>query len=242
MSLRSSLVHDGWTPGGDELPPNWFSRVSSTHIYLFISSDGELLQSKGLAIKHLMRSSDSSSYNKSLIENYRRPDITSLRPQQRHGVVGVSNMKPMKREPVRILNPDDSWLPGDETLPKGWKFKEIKVGNNKPYNMLLSARGYKFRSIRMALSFLISNNSPEVEIEEVRACLVHEGWVSDPLLPKIWFYKNVKSKQHKQPMYCNEVGDLLVTHIAAAEYLKNSESYNSDDTNNFIMRIEKTRI
>ena len=141
-SIRSSLLHDGWTPGGDELPPNWYSRVSSLHAYHFISSDGELLPSKELAIKYLMSSSDNSSYYKSLIGKFSRSDIASMRL-----AVGLSNMKSGKSAA--------GWREDDPTVPAGWKSKKF-AGKA---TLLLDPYGTRFSSRRKALQHLIKSGA-----------------------------------------------------------------------------------
>ena len=81
---------------------------------------------------------------------------------------------------------------------------------------------------------MISNNFPQSEIEEIRTSLVHDGWVRDSLLPQNWFYKNVK-----QPMYCSEVGELLISHGPALEYIKNSDIHTSEDAGNFLRYVDR---
>ena len=82
---------------------------------------------------------------------------------------------------------------------------------------------------------MIKRNFPEDEVEAIRQSLLYDGWRSDPLLPKNWVYKN-----KKQPTYCNEEGELLISHGVAINFIQEAEKYSTEDVNNLIKFIDKT--
>ena len=63
----------------------------------------------------------------------------------------------------------------------------------------------------------------EAEIEEMRSCLTHDGWVEFSLLPEGWRFK----KKGIYKLYITRSGDLLKTHKDVLEYLRKEDDYTS---------------
>ena len=72
----------------------------------------------------------------------------------------------------------------DESIPLGWK---TRFGGSKQF--FLSPDGQLFPNRKACMEFMIRTSFKEEEIEEMRRCLVHEGWESNPILPEKWLYK-----------------------------------------------------
>ena len=99
----------------------------------------------------------------------------------------------IKAEPVLKEESKDSVsnIVTESTIPKTWQFK-IHDGRE----VLVSPSGDLFPTRRLALKKMLeSKESSKEELEEMRACLVHEGWMKGSKLPTGWMMKVVKGKE-----------------------------------------------
>ena len=80
----------------------------------------------------------------------------------------------------------------DLTIPKTWRWKIHDDGRK----VLVSPSGDLFPTRRLALKLMLDSKvSSKEELEEMRACLVHEGWMVSSKLPTGWMMKVVKGKE-----------------------------------------------
>ena len=97
----------------------------------------------------------------------------------------------IKADPVLKEVSKDSVSIIESTVPKTWQF-EIHHGRE----VLVSPSGDLFPTRRLALKKMLeSKESSKAEMEEMRACLVHEGWMKGSKLPTGWMMKVVKGKE-----------------------------------------------
>ena len=61
----------------------------------------------------------------------------------------------------------NKWIRDDKSVPKGWMTKEYRIGKIK-FKKLFSPNDQIFQSRRMALKFMIENQYPVDQIEEMR--------------------------------------------------------------------------
>ena len=121
------------------------------------------------------------------------------------------------------------WKDDDESIPLGWK---SRFGGSKQF--FLSPDGQAFSSRRACMEFMIKKNFEVDEIEEMRGCLVNEGWETNPALPENWLYKkgsNTREKGGAQYSYTfvTHLGEKLMSIRAAIEYMyKNSPEKTQD--------------
>ena len=90
----------------------------------------------------------------------------------------------------------NKWIKDDKSVPKGWMTKEYTIGKIK-FKKLFSPNDQIFQSRRMALKFMIENQYPVDQIEEMRRHLKHDNWHPDPALPEKWLYQ-----KNKRGGYC----------------------------------------
>ena len=101
----------------------------------------------------------------------------------------VSDVKPEVKEESKGSVPN---IVMDETIPKTWKMKIHDDGRK----VLVSPSGDFFPTRRLALKQMLeSKESSKEELEEMRGCLVHEGWMTSSKLPAGWMMKVVKGKE-----------------------------------------------
>ena len=99
----------------------------------------------------------------------------------------------IKAEPVLKEESKDSVsnIVTESTIPKTW---QLKVHDGR--EVLVSPSGDLFPTRRLALKKMLeSKESSKAEMEEMRACLVHEGWMKGSKLPTGWMMKVVKGKE-----------------------------------------------
>ena len=94
------------------------------------------------------------------------------------------------------------WIRNDPTVPKGWMTREYRIGKVKT-KKLFSPNDQIFQSRRMALKFMVENQYPVDQIEEMRENLKHDNWHPDTSLPEKWLYQKNKSGGYS---YINQNG------------------------------------
>ena len=137
------------------------------------------------------------------------------------------------------------WLPGDETLPKGWKRRTTKGtgrnNTNDKVEFILSADGVQFKSRFEALHYMIANKYKQEEVEELRRRLLmsQEKWQTHELLPKDWIWKwigdNVKRDKAASSTtftLMSREGEVIHSMRTAMERMKNSKVYTEKDIDN----------
>merc|ERR1719312_28033 len=75
-----------------------------------------------------------------------------------------------------------------------------------------------FEGKRVAISYMIKENYPEEQIEEMRKCLELDGWMrDDEQLPSKWLFKRLRSKQL---MFISSDGLIFFTKNEALSHLE----------------------
>merc|ERR1719318_1300722 len=208
--MRQLLIYESWEES-KYLPENWFLRINikknanHSNAVVFLSSEGKEMKSYSSAIEYLL--SDYQKYSDEDVEN-----LKVLR--ELHGT--------MKR------TSNAQWQES-ETLPMGWKVRvsEGKANSGKQY--FLAPDGRQFPCRRIALKTMIEEAFPQVEIEDMRSKLVHEGWESHENLPKFWFMKRPSSPKEYAYSFITELGDKLPSSKTAIEYLQSRGGDNIED-------------
>ena len=109
----------------------------------------------------------------------------------------------------------------DETIPWTWKSKK----SNKSLNYVFySPDGKVFKTRRQGLCYLIENNFHQSDIDEMRSCLVWEGWLDHDYLPPRWKYRKIKKNVHRIAVMSDK-GNVFKTQKKCLEYMEH-ERYN----------------
>ena len=209
--MRDCLQHDGWL-FDKALPAKWFYKArnqkdtsNNKHVHIslsFIDSEGNHFRSKEAALKHLIQEGDLK--NVAVVANFSQDQSDGLK---------------------RNRNIDDSWDSDNKSVPQGWMIKEINFGGNKGFH-LLSPEGKIFQGRRMALKYMIEKNFPKEDIEAMRKCLKHDGWMQDSALPTNWFFK--EGKYSAMP-FIDASGNYLKSREDAFKSLKQMGDFKSID-------------
>ena len=175
VMMKSTLVHEGWK-SDVRIPKGWMLRKRlRSNGYRFIGQGGELFKSTIEALK--------------FVEKYRKyfseEDVDKIKKFNSHSY----NQRSRNVNKERNL---DDWILNDESIPRGWRIKRFRFGKLLS-SKLLSPEGRMLQGRRVALKYMIDENYPKDKIEEMRALLKFDGWLSDSKLPEKWFYKKAKS-------------------------------------------------
>merc|ERR1712030_31000 len=95
------------------------------------------------------------------------------------------------------------------------KIVNLPISRTKAKNRFMGSK--KFRNKREKIKFLVKNNYPEKDIENVRSELKLDGWEDHPDLPKNWKMKRTKKCRY----LVSESGLLFKGKGQAVEYMKN---------------------
>ena len=202
--MRQALQEEGWA-SSKYLPARWMSKSLKHNEQHFLTGEGELLQGYE-AVKTHVQSSDQFSQ------------------EDRDNLKMFLDIQTVSRRSTFY-----DWKDDDESIPLGWK---SRFGGSKQF--ILSPDGQLFPNRRACLEFMIKTNFEEEEIEEMRSCLVHEGWETNPVLPKNWLFKKGSNTREKGGAkygyaFVTHLGDKLMSVRTAIEYvMKNSPEKNED--------------
>ena len=113
------------------------------------------------------------------------------------------------------------------SLPRGWK-----ASNSDSKQIFLSPNGETFSTRRVALKFMIDNDYPRVDINQMRACLKLESWKDDSMLPNDWKYKKIGTREIH---FLSGEGDLITGVQNAKKYLTENKEHDPDQLDGFNM-------
>ena len=109
----------------------------------------------------------------------------------------------------------------------------------------LAPDGSSFSCRRSGLQHMIKEGFPASEIEDMREKLVHEGWESNPALPKDW--KIRKSEGTTNGIYDVDYWFLSVEGLlfrstkSVCDFMKESGSYSQEDVAKISKELESER-
>ena len=224
--MKSKLSCEGWD-GSELLPEGWlyrrawegFGRSGRTlSTTLYLSREGQCYDSVRAATEFI----DST-------EGYYRTDTDNLK--RLHKSLGNAFTKTRS-----------DWLEDAETLPKLWKRR--KSGK---VEFFLRPDGSQYKSRVSAVQAMIRDKYSVREINQMRSRLHHEGWTSDKLLPKDWYFKktltNLPSRKMTEYSFLSAEGPQFSSMKAARQFMISTENYSKKQITNFhlFMKSEERR-
>ena len=108
-----------------------------------------------------------------------------------------------------------------DSLPPGWKFREI-LGSMGTRQFMLSPKGKIFPCRRLALKYMIENSFPQDDLATMKQMLVHERWQDHTLLPEGWLYRDDTVTAGNSKEFISMDGVLHRSFKHALAYLKGS--------------------
>ena len=116
----------------------------------------------------------------------------------------------------------------DDTVPREWKRRIFDNNSMVHFNIpgVLAPDGMQYRSRQNALRVLIKKAAEPDLLEELRDCLVHEGWEEQELLPAGWRFRRQKKDFHRTKIeFLNQKAEMFKSLKETFDYLeKNYES------------------
>ena len=190
--MRNSLMtHNDWLED-TELPENWLYKCTKHGRKTnFIDSDGNLFKSQLEVLKFYKHKNDQQIVN--LLKQYFNVPV------------------------VHHVENEEGWRKNDPFVPSGWSIKDRKDGNSC---LLLSTEGFLFHGRKAALRYLIENNYPDEQTQEMRRSLTHEGWSFADGLPHNWLYRRDKKKSSYE--FVSQDATYFKSSTAAIRYLEES--------------------
>jgi len=199
INMKSKLLFEGWN-SSDKLPRGWMIKKSGNK-YRYLGQGGELFSSS-VEVKNFVKRYE---------EYFSAEDVEKVR---NYGItVKTENHEKTKSKGYKDRD-DGSWTYDCSKVPEGWGLKEVKFGS-RMVKKVISPEGKIFNSRRIALKYLVAENSSDYLIESMRACLKHDGWSTNENLPVNWFYKYYESKKSQAPSFLTSTGHLFTSKESA---------------------------
>ena len=214
--MKGKLSCEGWH-SSQLLPQGWLYRRafegygktgSQISTTLYLSREGKCFDSVRTATEFL----DTS-------EGYHHQHQDNLR--KLHRMLGAAFTKTRS-----------DWVEDEETLPRLWKRR--KCGK---VEFFLRPDGHQFKSRLSALQAMIREKFPAKEINQLRSHLGQEGWRSDKLLPRHWFYKKSLNTWNNRKVteysFLSAEGPQFSSMRAARQFLLQTKSCSKKQINNW---------
>ena len=204
VEMREHLKHEGWE-GNTALPKDWKIRKSEGTTngiydvdYWFLSVEGLLFRSTK-AVCDFMK--ENGSYNAEDVEKI---------------------SKELESERTKIRQQKYDWMEGNPTVPSGWKVRIVEGKTTKTF--FLSEDGNQFACRRSALQHMIKEGAQQELVEQMRTCLIHEGWDDDTHLPTGWKVRKSEGSTNGQfdvnYYYLSSDGTMFHSTRAVINYMK----------------------
>ena len=137
-----------------------------------------------------------------------------------------SSKQKRNKEKVKPSHTKLSWKVDEELYPQGWKYSIAQHGENKEtFHRLLSPCGKSLASVRVALGFMVTNNYPEHEIDQMRNAMLKNDWHYDFGLPEKWLYR----RSFMKIQICDNLGRLFKSKDKALAFFKTDSHFSKED-------------
>ena len=219
LEMRTMISVDGWRPSHN-LPEGWLqcnknsARQAQTVI---LTREGNLFNS----YKDVLDFMKSLPYYTEAEQKNLRIVMEKNKCEDRISTLGKS-----------------SWI-SSLTVPKKWKVKKRK---NK-IHYLLSPDGKQLEGRRKALHYMVLNNFPLEEVEEMRSLLKHDGWEEDDHLPQGWrVWRKSRHTRHRlewEIRYLTEKGERLTSQEKVLQHINDNSKYSQEDLDKVLKLFEE---
>ena len=210
-AMREFLMEDDWETN-ILLPAGWLYRETSGRTKSGIHVSVTMLSVEGCVFK---------SYKMAL---------DFMKDNNRYDDQDIENMKKLIEEKTDVRrNTLNDWME-DQSLPRGWKLRRGAGKTGKDF--FLAPGGKQFGSRKLCLQYMMEQNFPSTEIEEMRKCLLFEGWESSPNLPKKWLFKQTENStasgaRHRK--FLTDKGLEIRSFSKAMEFLVETDGFTEKD-------------
>eukprot|EP00092_Neocalanus_flemingeri_P004097 GFUD01004409.1.p1 GENE.GFUD01004409.1~~GFUD01004409.1.p1 ORF type:complete len:1441 (+),score=264.42 GFUD01004409.1:78-4400(+) len=210
-----------WIENDPTVPANWKMRIvtcSDGHaVTFFLSPEGLTIKGRKAALQHMTKT----------------------------GLYDSQDMELMKSHLNVLSRVSDIWIPGDPTLPTGWKIKKYKskAETNRVHCEYLSPQNHVFRSRKAVIEHMrkvgtyteddiriVESGNVKIKPKSVESGIRKNAcWKESDSLPKGWKLKEEGEDGRKRSMFLSPEGKIFWTRFQVLEGMTKSGKYSPED-------------
>merc|ERR1719470_263508 len=224
--MRRFLYYEGWMD--DQSLPYLWKMKKNGHNLLFVSREGDLLESSRSAVDYITKNPYAYSN-----EDIQRIDYVSSmlqKPQVNRVQVQAKRGRPAQVPSIITVKKVDTSYVEDGSVPKGWK---VRTDGLRPSYMAPNGTTYKSR--RTAYHAMVQERYPNEDIEAMRKTLKYDGWIDNSELPDGWKMKQTK----KNTFLMDRGGELFKSFIEAAKFIETYAQYFTQEDVDKVNRLAR---
>jgi len=210
-----------WIESDPTVPANWKLRIvtcSDGHaVTFFLTPEGLTIKGRKAALQHMTKT----------------------------GLYDSKDMELMKSHLNVLSRVSDIWIPGDPTLPSGWKIKKYKskAETNRVHCEYLSPQNHVFRSRKAVIEHMrkvgtyteediriVESGNVKIKPKSVESGLRKNAcWKESDSLPQGWKLKEEGEDGRKRSMFLSPEGKIFWTRFQVLEGMAKSGKYSPED-------------
>ena len=210
-----------WIENDPTVPANWKMRIvtcSDGHaVTFFLTPEGLTIKGRKAALQHMTKT----------------------------GLYGSKDMELMKSHLNVLSRVSDIWIPGDPTLPTGWKIKKYKskAETNRVHCEYLSPQNHVFRSRKAVIEHMrkvgtyteddiriVESGNVKIKPKSVESGIRKNAcWRESDSLPQGWKLKEEGEDGRKRSMFLSPEGKIFWTRFQVLEGMAKSGKYSPED-------------
>eukprot|EP00090_Calanus_glacialis_P026941 TRINITY_DN4235_c0_g1_i1.p1 TRINITY_DN4235_c0_g1~~TRINITY_DN4235_c0_g1_i1.p1 ORF type:complete len:1427 (+),score=292.50 TRINITY_DN4235_c0_g1_i1:78-4358(+) len=210
-----------WIENDPTVPANWKMRIvtcSDGHaVTFFLTPEGFTIKGRKAALQHMIKT----------------------------GLYDSNDMELMKSHLNVLSRVSDIWIPGDPTLPIGWKIKKYKskAETNRVHCEYLSPQNHVFRSRKAVIEHMrkvgtyteddiriVESGNVKIKPKSVENAIRKNAcWKESDSLPHGWKLKEEGEDGKKRSMFLSPEGKIFWTRFQVLEGMAKSGKYSPED-------------
>jgi len=210
-----------WIENDPTVPANWKMRIvtcSDGHaVTFFLTPEGLTIKGRKAALQHMTKT----------------------------GLYDSKDTELMKSHLNVLSRVSDIWVPGDPTLPVGWKIKKYKskAETNRVHCEYLSPQNHVFRSRKAVIEHMrkvgtyteddiriVESGNVKIKPKSVESSLRKSAcWMESESLPQGWKMKEEGESGRKRSMFLSPEGKIFWTRFQVLEGMAKSGKYTAQD-------------
>jgi len=210
-----------WIENDPTVPANWKMRIvtcSDGHaVTFFLTPEGLTIKGRKAALQHMTKT----------------------------GLYDSKDTELMKSHLNVLSRVSDIWVPGDPTLPAGWKIKKYKskAETNRVHCEYLSPQNHVFRSRKAVIEHMrkvgtyteediriVESGNVKIKPKSVETSIRKNAcWMESESLPHGWKLKEEGENGRKRSMFLSPEGKIFWTRFQVLEGMTKSGKYTSQD-------------
>lgn len=210
-----------WEENDPTVPENWKMRIvtcSDGHaVTFFLTPEGVTIKGRKAALQHMIKS----------------------------GLYSSKDLDLMKSHLNVLSRVSDIWIPGDPTLPAGWKIKKYKskAETNRVHCEYLSPQNHVFRSRKAVIEHMrkagtyteedvriVESGNVKIKPKSTESSVQKNAcWKESESLPMGWKMKEEGEQSGRRCMFLSPEGKIFWTRFQVLEGMAKSGKYSAED-------------